>query len=86
MLFLRQWSLTALQILNHDRQQEFINKLINEEAAPRLDQAVDIVHEGARPHLQTIILDEHTDRFSIHTSYHLTVRSWILWSKFSSIA
>lgn len=53
--------------LNHERYQNFINNLVNNEAAHRFHGSVHIVHDGARPHLRTSVPDEHSRRFFIHT-------------------
>lgn len=52
--------------LNHARYQQFIDYLIGVEAAPRLQGLVHIVHDGARPHINTTIQAGHANRFRIH--------------------
>lgn len=55
------------QTVDHARYQEFVDHLINVEASNRLDGAVHIVHDGARPHLNTTVPHEHQHRFFMHT-------------------
>lgn len=55
------------QTINHTRYQEFINNLINVEAASRFQGTVHIVQDGARPHLNTEVPPQHAPRFQIRT-------------------
>jgi len=55
------------QTVNHARYQEFIDDLINLEAAHRFNGSVHVVHDGARPHLNTEVPEQHTNRFHIRT-------------------
>lgn len=55
------------QTLNHERYQEFINHLVTVEAAPRFPDRVHIVQDGARPHLNTVIPEQHRELFDVRT-------------------
>ena len=55
------------QTVNHARYQEFMNGLINFEAAHRFNGAMFIVQDGARPHLNTDVPKQHGNRFQIRT-------------------
>jgi len=55
------------QTINHSRYQEFVDHLINVEAAARFPGNVHLVHDGARPHLNTTVPEQHAHRFTIRT-------------------
>lgn len=55
------------QTVDHARYQTFINDLINLEAAHRFNGEVHIVQDGARPHLNTQVPEQHASRFHIRT-------------------
>lgn len=52
------------ETLNHQRYQNFINELIRH-AAPMFPDHVHIVHDGARPHLNTIVEEEFANQFDV---------------------
>ena len=55
------------QTITHSRYQEFIDHLVNVEAATRFQGTIHIVHDGARPHLNTTAPQQHAHRVSIRT-------------------
>lgn len=52
--------------LTHDRYQNFVNQLVAI-AAERIEGETTIVHDGARPHLNTIVPNDFQHRFNIRT-------------------
>lgn len=59
---------TSQETLNHDRYQDFINELVRTAAPMFAEQdQVHIIHDGARPHLHTIVEAEFAAQFDVQT-------------------